>query len=398
MKRRRVSLAQPSQATLALVCAFALATPGCGRSPPTGKAAPAATLEKKITDGDLAKITLTAAAESRLGITTATAEPKTAPRKRKVGGEIIVPSGGALMLAAPVAATVSASAKVVKTGSVVKRGDVLVTLVPLAPVDRDLRGQADRSTIAAEARFTAARAKLERAEKVLADGAGTQRAVEEARAEHDVAKADLDAAKQRAASMVTSPLGADVTVTIRAPHDGVVRQVGASPGQSVAAGTMLVEVVGTSALWVRVPVFVAEARRVRPDAAAIVSAFGSEERREALPAHAPPIADPLTSTVDLTYELGATEGFRQGERVEVELTYQDVAASMAVPASAIVRDAQGSVWLYESLGDHVFARRRVDLARIQGDDALLARGLAPGTRIVRTGAAELWGLELGTGK
>lgn len=380
------------------VVVLAAAAQGCGRSSPAGKAAPAASVDKKITEGDLVKVTLTPEAETRLGIATANAAPKSVPRKRRLGGEIVVPSGGALMLAAPVAATVSASAQVVKTGTTVKRGDTLVTLIPLAPVDRDLRGQADRSTIAAEARFTAAKAKLERAEKVLADGAGTQRAVEEARAEHDVAKADLDAAKQRANSMITSPLGADVTVTIRAPHDGVVRQVGASPGQSVAAGTMLVEVVGTSALWVRVPVFVAEARRVRPDAAATVFAFGSEERQEALPAHAPPVADAVASTVDLTYELGTTQGFRQGERVEVELTYKDEAPALVVPVSAIVRDAQGGAWLYESLGHHVFARRRVDLAGIQGDDALVARGLKPGTAVVRTGAAELWGVELGAGK
>jgi multidrug efflux pump subunit AcrA (membrane-fusion protein) len=189
-----------------------------------------------------------------------------------------------------------------------------------------------------------------------------------------------------------------VTVNIRAPHDGVVRQVGASPGQSVAAGTMLVEVVGTSALWVRVPLFVAEARRVRPDAPATVFAFGSEERNEALPAHAPPVADAVASTVDLTYELGTAQGFRQAERVEVELTYKDDAPALLVPASAIVRDAQGGAWLYESLGNHVFARRRVDLAGIQGDSALVAHGLKPGTPVVRTGAAELWGVELGAGK
>jgi RND family efflux transporter MFP subunit len=387
----------PRDALLVVIASLAFGA-GCGRSAPAGKAAPAASVEKKITDGDLVKVTLTAEAETRLGIAVAPVEQRSVPRRRRVGGEIVVPSGGALMLSAPVAATVSASAKVVKTGTTVKRGDVLVTLVPLAPVDRDLRGQADRATIAAEARFTAAKAKLERAEKILADGAGTQRAVEEARAEHDVAKADLDAARQRAASMVSSPLGADVTVTIRAPHDGVVRQIGASPGQSVAAGTMLVEVVGTSALWVRVPLFVAEARRVRADAAATVLAFGSDERQEALPAHAAPVADPVTSTVDLTYELGATQAFRQGERVQVELTYGGDTAALVVPSSAVVRDAQGGAWLYEALGDHVFARRRVDIAGMEGGDALLAPGMKPGTKVVRVGAAELWGVELGAGK
>lgn len=383
---------------LAVVIVLAGVVQGCGRASPAGKATLPASVEKKITDGDLIKVTLTPEAEARLGVTMSTAEEKSVPRRRKVGGEIIVPSGGALLLAAPVAATVSASATMTKTGTAVKRGDTLVTIIPLAPVDRDLRGQADRSAVTADARFTATKSKLERAEKVFADGAGTPRAVEEARTEHDIAKADLDAARQRASSMIRSPLGADVTVLIRAPHDGVVRQVGASPGQSVAAGTMLVEVVGTSALWVRVPLFVAEARRVRLDAAATVFPYGSEDHQEALPAHAPPVADAVAATVDLTYELGVTQGFRPGERVEVELTYQDAAPKVVVPASAIVRDAEGGAWVYESLSLHVFARRRVDIARMQGDDALLAHGVKPGTRVVRTGVAELWGIELGAGK
>ena len=385
-------------ARLTLTLPLVLLATACRSTPVTSKPAPAASADRKVTEDDLVRVRLTPEAETRLGIATTNAEQKTVPHRRRLGGEVVVPSGGALSLTSPVAATVASTSKLTKSGTAVKRGDPLVTLIPLAPVDRDLRGQADRSTIAAEARVTAACAKLARAEKVLADGAGTQRAVEEARAEHDVAKADLDAAKQRASSMVTSPLGADVSVTIRAPHDGVVRQVGASAGQSVAAGAMLVEVVGTSALWVRVPVFVGEARRIRLDAAATVFAFGSEEPHEVLRAAAPPVADALTSTVDLTYELGATAAFRQGERVEVELTYQDEGPTLVVPASAIVRDAHGGAWVYEAQGQHVFARRRVDVARVQGDDALLAAGLKNGMPVVRAGASELWGFELGGGK
>ncbi|CAN5922729.1 hypothetical protein BH11MYX4_BH11MYX4_12380 [soil metagenome] len=370
----------------------------CKSAPTASKAPPVASADRKVTEDDLVRVRLTPEAEARLGITTANATQTTIAHTARRGGEVVVPSGGALFLTSPVAATVASTTKATKSGTAVKRGDLLVTLIPLAPVDRDLRGQSDRATLAAEARFVAATAKLARAEKVLADGAGTQRAVEEARAEHDVAKADLDAARQRASSMITSPLGADVSVTIRAPHDGVVRQVGASPGQSVAAGAMLVEVVGTSALWVRVPIFVGEARRIRRDAAATVFAFGSEEGHVVLPAAAPPVADPLTSTVDLTYELGAPAVFRQGERVEVELTYQDQGPSLVVPASAVVRDAQGGAWVYEAQGAQVFARRRVDVVRVQGDGALLAAGLKAGTPVVRTGAAELWGFELGGGK
>lgn len=370
----------------------------CGKAPEPGKVAPAASVAVKVNEADLGKVTLTAEAEARLGVTFATVEKQSTPRVRSAGGEVIVPSGKALQLSAPVAATVASGGRLVALGATVKRGDVLVSLVPIAPVDRDVRAQAGRSESAARARFAAAEARLKRSEALLADGAGAARAVEEARAEFDTARAELAAAGSRREAVDERPLAADVTVTVRAPHDGVVRQVGVSPGQSVAAGALLVEVVGTSSLWVRVPLFVAEARRVRPDAPARVLPFGEGEPREALPAHAPPLADALASTVDFFYELGAAHGLRPGERVRVELAQAGEAERLVVPSAALMRDVEGGAWVYEAVGPQTFRRRRVAVERVEGDRALLERGVVAGARIVVAGVAELWGVEFGVGK
>lgn len=376
--------------------AAALLLVGCTRAPPAEKRPPAAMVDKKVVEGDLAKVTLTPEAETRLGLTVVPVEARSVVRRRLAGGEVVLPSGGALALAAPVAATVSSTKAT--AGKRVRKGDALVRLVPLAPVDRDLRAQAERQAATAEARFAAAKAKLERSERMLADGAGSARLVEEARAERDVAKADADAAKQRLSVTVGQPLSADVAVTIKAPFDGVVRQVGASRGQLVTAGAMLVEVVSDEGAWVRVPLFVAEARRIRADAPAVVSAFGGKERREAMPAVAPPGADPIGGTVDFVYALADARGFRPGERVEVELQTDDAGSALVVPLASVLRDVEGGAWVYEQIAPHTFTHRRVVVAHVAGDVVELAGGPKAGTPVVREGANELWGVELGAGK
>ena len=62
-----------------------------------------------------------------------------------------------------------------------------------------------------------------------------------------------------------------------------------------------------------------------------------------------------------------------------------------------MHDAQGGTWVYEQTKPHTYVRRRVDLSRVQGDLAILARGPAPGTVVVIEGAAELFGTEFGAG-
>ena len=72
--------------------------------------------------------------------------------------------------------------------------------------------------------------------------------------------------------------------------------------------------------------------------------------------------------------------------------------SLVVPWAAILHDIQGNTWVYESIAPQTFARRRVQVVRIVGGDAVLASGPKPGTKVVTDGAAELFGTEFGGGK
>lgn len=367
-------------------------------SPPAP--APAATLARKQ-ESDLQRVVLTAEAEARLGITMVSAVRQTAAATRTVGGDVLPSSGRSVSVVAPVAGRLDKPATEVRAGQTVKRGDALVTLTPVATVDRDVRATADRTLRSAEARLTAMEARLARAEKLLGDGAGSARAAEEARVDRDTAKAEVDAVRSRAGMLDRSPLAADVSVVLRAPEDAVVRTLNAAPGSMVPAGAPLFELVGTGALWVRTSVFVGDLRLLRPGASARarpLTAPPGELEVEALPVSGPPTGDPAASTFDLYFALGSDAHFRPGERVALTLTYAGEADGLCVPPSAVVRDVAGSAWVYVTPTPHTFERRRVEVERVVGTCARIARGLAQGTEVVATGAVELFGFEMGSGK
>ncbi|WP_169927690.1 efflux RND transporter periplasmic adaptor subunit [Labilithrix luteola] len=385
------------------ICALVLAGSelGCRRGE-IEKPRPPATVVGKKPESEIARITLTPEAESRIGLVLAPATLQASPKARTVGGDVVPSSGRSIMVVAPVAGRLALpGTSTLTVGQAVKRGDALLRLTPVATVDRDLKATAGRTVSVAESRLGAMDARLSRAEKLLADGAGSARAVEEARADRDTAKAELDAAKSRVGMLDHSPLDSDVAVTLRAPEDGVVRSVSALPSSMVPAGAPLLELVGTGALWVRANVFVGDLRAIRHGAAAHVrplTAKPSPADLEALPIEGPPTSDPLTTSFDLYYSLPKGADFRPGERVAVSLTYGDDVPSIHVPESAIVRDVTGTAWVYQLVGEHAFERRRVEVLRVDQEGAQLGRGLTAGAQIVATGAVELYGAEFGMGK
>jgi membrane fusion protein, heavy metal efflux system len=72
--------------------------------------------------------------------------------------------------------------------------------------------------------------------------------------------------------------------------------------------------------------------------------------------------------------------------------------SLVVPWSAVTHDINGGAWVYENVAPQQYARRRVEVRRVVGSLAVLARGPAVGAKVVTAGVAELFGAEFGTGK
>ncbi|MBI5801393.1 MAG: efflux RND transporter periplasmic adaptor subunit [Verrucomicrobia bacterium] len=389
-----------------LLFVLAAATVSAADAP---KAASPAKVWTLIKETDLNTVTLTPQAEKRLGVVTVAVERKSVPRTRSFGGEVMVRAGNALIVTAPIAATVSGSLP--QPGTLVKRGQALFKLIPiLSPTERvnvaTALSDAQSSVAGAKALLEAARITFARAERLVKAEAGSQRAVDDARAAVAVGEANLKAAETRVSTLASVlkdfEAGSITALPVTAPLDGLVMAVRTSGAQQVAAGAVLLEITALDPLWVRVPVYAGEANTLQPNAPAHVTRLGAKAGDvgvQAKPAIAPPSATALASTVDFYFELpNADARFRPGERVSVSLPLTTAETNLVVPWTAVLHDIHGGQWVYEQTAPQTFVRRRVTVERVAGKDAVLASGPGVGAKLVTGGAVELFGTELGTGK
>ena len=413
---------------------------GC-RPKPTAiaKAAAPSKVEMVPHESDLATITLTKEASERIGITTVASELRKVQQHRTFGGEVVIPSGRSIMIAAPVAGIVSPSgnSKIPVPGSKVKAGDVVLALSPILSPERDVPTPAEqvqmagaKATLVAaqvtalgdvqrgKADVTATKINLDRAKKLLADRAGSQRAFDDAQALFNVAATVLTAAEERYAQL-TKLIGSlegsssdDLAseITLQAPVDGVIRSLNISAGQQVVGGASLFEVLDMSTVWVRVPIFVDLLSSIQPKAyGRVVSLDGKQTSRtshevesqseRALPIEAPPTADAGSSSADLYFEVSNQQSnLRPGQRVGIELPMESEVEATIVPAASVLYDIHGGTWVYTQKEPLKFVRQRVTVLWFDGTQAILQRGPSSGTLVVADGAAELFGTEFGPGK
>ena len=173
--------------------------------PPEKKShhATAAAELKKVNEGDLGVITLTEEAEQRLGVRTMPAEKKSVKRVRFYGGEVMVPAGKNILVAAPMQGTLQAPAGgVPQAGQVVTKGQHVFSLLPLFSPEASTTLATSRADVEGQVRnaqtqLAAMKLALERAQRLFQSEAGSKRSVEEAQAQHDLALRTLEAAESR---------------------------------------------------------------------------------------------------------------------------------------------------------------------------------------------------------
>lgn len=414
----------------------------CGCSPPaTTKVKPTAPAKVEMVphESELATITLTPEAESRLGISTVATELRRVQQHRTFGGEVMIPSGKSIMITAPVAGLVKASAgaPIPRPGSRMRAGDSVLSFVPILSPERDVPTPSEqvqmagaKATLVAaqvtalgdtqrgKADVTATKITLDRSKKLFADRAGSQRAVDDAQALAQIAATVLAAAEERY-SQLTKLLSTlegkpdhelATEITLRAPVDGVIRSINISEGQQVTSGAPLFEVLDTSSVWARVPIFVDILPSIQANASGRVvsldgkstngsSKINDSEFDKAIPIEAPPTADAANSSADLYFAISNRgTSFRPGQRIGIELPMNQEVEATIVPASSVLYDIHGGTWVYTLKAPLVFVRQRVMVLWFDGVAAILQKGPKPGTLVVADGAAELFGTEFGPGK
>ncbi len=337
---------------LPIPAAFAVATAawlGC-HGDPAGKpdAAPAASVAATMDESALATLTLSESAARRLGIETAPVALEQIARSRRYGGQLTwAPAAG-----------------------LPRDGSAAYAILPaLAPVDllrmADLQIAADSALASARILAEASQQTLARAEGRLAARAGSARELEDARTQARLAEAALRNAQERRALLGAPALGARTS----------------------------------GALWVRVPVYAGDADRLRDAREARVFGLGEPSGAPGRVARALPgrlASAPGVASADLFFELADRDpAWQAGERVSVAIPLGGERDALVVPWSAVLHDFHGGTWVYREVGEHRFERRRVEVEDALGGRAALASGVEPGMAIVVTGAAELFGTELG---
>jgi hypothetical protein len=288
-------------------------------------------------------LTLRPEAERALRLKTAPVERRKVPTTRLFSGEVVTPLAVEGETVAPVL------------------GGTLEEVLRLA----DLQAAADGRVAQAKVQIDGARIAVERAQKMLSAEAGSVRNVDEAKTALALAESALATARGQR-DLLGSPVGK----------------------------------AGSKRAWVRVAIYSGEAALLNPTAtAAIRTLQAGSTSKSAQPVSGPPTANAFTSTLDWYYELPTDTPLRAGERVAVEIpTRSSSHEQPVIPHTALLHDIHGGQWVYVRTEKHSFARRRVQVSRIAGADAVLEHGPAAGTPVVTEGAAELFGTEFVTGK
>lgn len=90
---------------------------------------------------------------------------------------------------------------------------------------------------------------------------------------------------------------------------------------------------------------------------------------------------------------------RAAERLGIE--FVEVTKSgqrLEAPYAALLYDASGGEWVFISPQPNVFTRTEIKVELIEGDRLYFSKGPAAGTKLVTSGAAQLYGIEFGVGK
>lgn len=392
---------------------------------PSSKPEPPAKVEAPVKEADLTKVHLTEEAAHRLGISLTAVESKRISLARTLGGTITAPQGGTLRISAPFGGTIlTTDAEFPRPGMSVAKGRRLLRIVPvfigeqevlssperlsLAKAKADLAAglaEAEGQVAASEAQLQAARAQLDRADKLRREGAGSQQNYEEATAATRKAEADLRAARSRLE--VLSGIRLDMQPAaapawdVEAPFAAIVSELHVRAGLEVAAGTPLVDLTVLDPIWVRVPVYVGDLDAIAPADGTTICGIGDEATAgvEVRQVEAAPAGDPNAATVDLFFEVpNPQRRWSPAQKVLVRIPLKQAGEAPVIPWSAVVHDVHGGTWVYVSNGEQTYARQRVEVREVADGLAVLAKGPPPGTPVVTSGAAELFGTEFGSGK
>jgi Cu(I)/Ag(I) efflux system membrane fusion protein len=171
-------------------------------------------------------------------------------------------------------------------------------------------------------------------------------------------------------------------LTFYAPMSGVITKRDALPGMRVEAGSMPIELVDLSRVWVLADVYEGELRHVKLGMAATMTlkAYPNQVFKGRVTFIAPEL-DAKTRSVTVRLEFPNPSGELKPEMFG-EVTLQGATRSgLRIPADAVIDSGTKNV-VFVAVGDGKFQPRRVQVGESDGERIEVVQGLAEGEQVV----------------
>jgi RND family efflux transporter MFP subunit len=329
---------------------------------------------------------------------TAPAEARVLQGGVRANGELKPVAGQAAELSAPVAGRVLEGGPVPHLGQAVRKGEVLVRLVPTSVAGTTDLATVEMEAARARAELGLAEREVARAEEMFAAKAIPEKQLDAARVAREVAAARVAATERQLSLYRSTQSGAGgpggAVFELRSPLEGVVSFADVTPGAVVQAGARLASIINPSRLWLEAKVYEADAPKVErsPGASFTVAGFSREftvDEKTGRRVAVGTVVDPATRTVPVLFELPNPDGvLKPGMFAKVTLYTGETLRAVAIPESAVVDD-NGRPTVFVMEGGESFFKRVIRPGVRSGGWVQVLEGVKEGERVVSRGAYEL---------
>lgn len=274
----------------------------------------------------------------------------------------------------------------------VQEGDRVAIGDPLVEIESLTIGNLVADYIQARADAVYMRGRVERLQKLLDKGVGSLREVERTRADARRADASLIAARSRLVAIGFNDSDLEAwdagstavpRLTIRAGIEGVVSRNTVALGEAVALHELMFVIVDPTHVLVRAFLSPQDLALVRSDGEITVHEDETDQGKHLAGAIATinPTLDDLNRSATVNAILASEDGWpTPGQNLRVQVEAITPTPVSHVPLSAIVFEGESAV-VYVSLGEHRYEKRRVTIARMTSEAAIISSGLADGDHV-----------------
>lgn len=253
-------------------------------------------------------------------------------------------------------------------GTHVARDQVIARLIPSPTTSIELT-KASSDAQAANAAFA-------RAQRLRADGLGSDAEVETTRAAAQSANATRAGLASRAHAMI-----------LRAPSAGIVDTLTPAIGDLLQPGTLVASVSRAGDMRVRFGVDPATARMLRPGMPLAIAASAGRAPLTVPIQSVDPIADPQTKLYSVFATVPAASGITIGETLTATVGSDQAATTPTIPYPALLDDG-GQAYVYVVSGG-VAHRRDVAAGAVSGDRVAILKGVGAGEAVVVEGGTAI---------